>query len=233
MAADLVLIRHGETDWNRAMRFQGQSDVPLNDVGLAQADRIAARLGAETVDTIVSSDLDRAMRTALPAAALLGLPVAPEPGLREQCFGYAEGRTGADIRAERPEAWEQWLAFHADGAFPGGESTRQFFTRTVDTVRRLAATHPGQRLLVFTHGGVLDMVFRAARALSLDGPRLAEIPNAGYNRIRVADEGAIEIVVWADTAHLDGLPAQPVYDQTRYLREREQRAAELPPAAAA
>ncbi|MES2188421.1 MAG: histidine phosphatase family protein [Pseudomonadota bacterium] len=229
---DLILIRHGETDWNRALRFQGQTDVPLNTVGLAQAERIAARLGAEAVDRIVSSDLDRAMRTALPAAALLGLPVVAEPGLREQCFGYAEGRTGAEIRADRPEAWLQWLAFHADGAFPGGESTREFHDRTVGAVRRLAAAHAGENLLLFTHGGVLDMVFRAARALSLDGPRLAEIPNAGFNRIRVAADGAIEIVVWADTAHLDGLPAQPVYDQTRYLREREEAAARTPPAAA-
>jgi probable phosphoglycerate mutase len=228
---DLILIRHGETDWNRALRFQGQTDVPLNAVGLAQAERIAVRLGAEAVDRIVSSDLDRAMRTALPAAALLGLPVAAEPGLREQCFGYAEGRTGAEIRADRPEAWGQWVAFHADGAFPGGESTRQFHARTVDTVRRLAAAHAGENLLLFTHGGVLDMVFRAARALSLDGPRLAEIPNAGFNRIRVAAGGAIEILAWADTAHLDGLPAQPVYDQTRYLQEREA-AAHTPPAAA-
>ena len=218
--SDLILIRHGETDWNRAMRFQGQTDVPLNAVGLAQADRLAGRVAAETVDAVVSSDLQRAMQTAFPAAGQLGLAVATDPGLREQCFGIAEGLTSAEIREQRPDAWARWTSFQADQSFDQGESTRQFHARSVAALRTLAAAHVGKTLLIVTHGGVLDMVFRTARALSLDGPRLAEIPNAGFNRIRVAADGSIELLVWADTAHLEGLPQQPVYDQSRLARER-------------
>jgi len=217
---DAILIRHGETDWNRALRFQGQADIPLNAVGLAQAERLAGRLATETIHHVVSSDLQRALQTAAPAAAQLGLSVATDPGLREQCFGVAEGLTAVEIRARNPDDWTRWTSFQADKSFEGGESTRQFHARSIAALRALAAAHAGRTLLVVTHGGVLDMVFRTARALSLDGPRLAEIPNAGFNRVRIAHDGSIELVVWGDTAHLGGLPAQPVYDQTRLARER-------------
>ncbi|WPB55937.1 histidine phosphatase family protein [Xylophilus sp. GOD-11R] len=216
---DVILIRHGETDWNRAMRFQGQTDVPLNAVGLAQADRLSGRVAAESVHHLVSSDLKRALQTAEPAASQLGLPIATDAGLREQCFGDAEGLTADEIRARRPADWSRWTSFQADQSFEGGESTRRFHTRSIAALRSLAAAHAGRTLLLVTHGGVLDMVFRTARALSLDGPRMAEIPNAGFNRVRVDADGAIEIVVWADTTHLEGLPSQPVYDQTRLARE--------------
>lgn len=215
---DVIMIRHGETDWNRALRFQGQTDVPLNATGFAQAARLAGRVAAESVQHLVSSDLLRAFQTAEPAASQLGLPIATDTGLREQCFGVAEGFTSAEIRMQRPADWARWTSFQADQSFDGGETTRQFHARTVAALRALAAAHAGKSLLLVTHGGVLDMVFRTARALSLDGPRMAEIPNAGFNRVRVSADGNIEIVTWADTAHLDGLPAQPVYDQTRLAR---------------
>ena len=218
--SDIILIRHGETDWNRAMRFQGQTDIPLNATGLLQAQRLTGRVAAESVDAVVSSDLQRAMQTAAPAAAQLGLSPAREIGFREQCFGVAEGLTSTEIRQQRPEDWARWTSFQADESFEGGESTRQFHARSLAALRSVAALHAGKTVLVVTHGGVLDMIFRTARALSLDGPRMAEIPNAGFNRVAVAADGRIDILVWADTAHLDGLPAQPVYDQTRLARER-------------
>ncbi|MCY1558312.1 hypothetical protein D9M68_952340 [compost metagenome] len=88
----------------------------------------------------------------------------------------------------------------------------------------VAAAHRGQRLIVVTHGGVLDMVWRTARGLSLSGPRQSEIPNAGFNRIRIADPAApdaIEIVEWADTRHLVDMPPQPTYDQRRHLKSKD------------
>ena len=88
----------------------------------------------------------------------------------------------------------------------------------------IAAAHRGQHLIVVTHGGVLDMVWRTARGLSLSGPRRSEIPNAGFNRIRIADPSRpddIEIVEWADARHLADLPPQPTYDQTRHLKNKD------------
>lgn len=220
---ELILIRHGETDWNRELRFQGQVDVPLNPTGHEQARRVAVRLAAERVQPLVSSDLIRARQTAA-AVAAHGNPVQPlepvlEAGLREQNFGVVDGMRVADIRQQHAEAWAQWVRFDADYAFAGGESTRQFHARVMAAVQALARRHPRQTLVVVTHGGVLDMIYRTAQGLPLSGPRQSEIPNAALNRVRLQGE-AIDILCWADTTHLAGLPPQPVYDQQRLSPRR-------------
>lgn len=215
---ELILIRHGETDWNRELRFQGQVDVPLNATGHEQARRLGARLARETVHHLVSSDLLRTRQTAEPIAGGLagrpGLASGMDAGLREQNFGAVDGMRVDDIKARHPEAWAQWALFRADYAFTGGESTRQFHARVMQAVWRLAAAHAGRTLAVVTHGGVLDMIYRTAQALPLDGPRRCDIPNAGLSRVRMRGD-AIEILDWADTRHLADLPPQPVYDQAR------------------
>lgn len=211
---ELVLIRHGETDMNRELRFQGQVDAPLNAIGLEQARRLAGRMAGERADAVYASDLMRARQTAQPIGAGLALAPVAEAGLREQNFGRVDGMRVADIQAQHPEAWAAWLRFEASYAMPEGESTQDFHARVMDAFRRLASRHPGERLVVVTHGGVLDMVYRTARALGLDGPRQSEIPNAGYNRVRM-DAAGIEILDWADTRHLADLPPQPVYDQKK------------------
>src|SRR3982751_4036515 len=97
-STDLILIRHGETDWNRELRFQGHIDVPLNDMGHEQARRLGWRRADEPVQQIVSSDLMRAQQTAAPAARQLGLEVLTSAGLREQHFGAVEGMRADEIR---------------------------------------------------------------------------------------------------------------------------------------
>ncbi len=212
---EVVLIRHGETQMNRELRFQGQVDVALNAIGLEQARRLAARLAGETAHGLYASDLQRAVQTARPIADTLSLAAVPEPGLREQAFGEVDGMRVDDIQQRHPQVWAGWLRFEQDFCMPGGESTRAFHARVIAALHRLVAAHPGQKLVVVTHGGVLDMIYRTARSLGLDGPRQSEIPNAGLNRVRV-NEGAIEILDWADTRHLADLPPQPVYDQRKF-----------------
>ena len=219
-ATELLLVRHGETAWNRELRFQGHADIPLNDIGHEQARRVGLRLAGEAVDHLFCSDLLRAQQTAAPAAQRLGLPVVTLAGLREQHFGLVEGLRGDEIRALHPRAWEEWLEFREDHAMPEGESPRRFHARVIETLGTIAAAHAGRTLLVVTHGGVLDMVWRTAQGLGLNGPRQSDIPNAGVSRIRLADPmrpERIEIVDWADIRHLADLPAQPVYDQRRHL----------------
>lgn len=218
---ELILIRHGETDWNRELRFQGQLDVPLNAIGQEQARRVAERLALQPVHALISSDLQRALQTAEALARRAG-HAAPrtEVGLREQHFGVVEGLRVPDIQSRYPEAWAQWVRFDEHYAFDGGECTRDFHARVLGALSALVQRHAGQTLAVVTHGGVLDMVYRSARGLSLSGPRVSEIPNAGINRVRLQGE-AIEILDWADTRHLADLPPQPVYDQQRLARERE------------
>ena len=219
---ELILIRHGETDWNRELRFQGQVDVPLNATGLEQARRLAERLAAEqwVVDHLVCSDLIRTQQTAQPSLQVL-LPQAridtlTDSALREQSFGVVDGKRVDDVKVEHADAWAQWLRFEADYGMPGGETTRQFHTRVMDAMRRIAQQHTGKTVMVVTHGGVLDMVWRTARGTGLDGPRQSDIPNAGLNRVRVSGE-AVEVLDWADVRHLADLPEQPLYDQTKLV----------------
>jgi probable phosphoglycerate mutase len=217
---ELILIRHGETDWNRELRFQGQVDVPLNAVGHEQARRVGVRLAGEAAHLLVCSDLTRTQQTALPISQQslqrLALGTLLNAAWREQNFGVIDGMRVDDIKSRHPEAWTQWIKFQADYAFEGGESTQQFHSRVIGAVRELAVQYSQQTLVVVTHGGVLDMIYRTARALPLSGPRQSEIPNAGLNRVRVQGD-TIQILTWADTQHLTDLPPQPVYDQTRLV----------------
>lgn len=202
---ELLFIRHGETDWNRQQRFQGQIDVPLNATGEQQAARLAQRLAAEKHDQLFSSDLVRARQTAAPLAAAWQMPAVAVAGLREQSFGVLEGLDAPTIQARHPDLWRLWLQQDADFAPPGGESQRQFHQRVVSSVNDLAASAgasaKGRRLVVVTHGGVLDMLWRTVHGLPLCGLRECAIPNTGVNRLRWAG-GALQIEVWGDDAHL-------------------------------
>ena len=205
---ELILIRHGETDWNVQGRFQGQIDVPLNAFGLRQAERMAERLAREHVDAFYCSDLLRTRQTAEPASTRLALPAAPDAALREQHFGILEGLSFDEVKAQHPQHLAEWLRHDPDFALPDGESVRAFHARVVAAVRALSARHAGQTLAVVTHGGVLDMLFRTVHGLPLTGPRTCPIPNAGLNRLRLQGE-RLEIVAWADDAHLAGLTPPP------------------------
>jgi len=205
---DFIFIRHGETDWNRQQRFQGQIDIALNELGHTQAQRLGERLAGEPTDHLISSDLQRAQQTAAPLAAAWQTAPTLMPGLREQCFGVLEGLDVPTIKARHPDLWTQWLEHRADFALPGGESLRQFHTRVVEAVKLLAEAQPGRRVTVVTHGGVLDMLWRTAHGLPLDGLRRCDIPNTGLNHLRWR-QSTLDIVRWADASHLDGLPAQP------------------------
>jgi len=174
----------------------------------------------EQVDVLLASDLMRTQQTATPAAQQLDRHIITSPIWREQSFGVVEGMQAAEIQARHPQIWQEWIQFREEHAIPGGESARQFHSRVLDALHALAQAHPQRRVLLVTHGGVLDMVWRTAHALSLNGPRRSDIPNAGFNRIRLpdaTDPTRIDILDWADTRHLADMPAQPNYNQARHL----------------
>jgi probable phosphoglycerate mutase len=215
----LIVIRHGETDWNLQHRFQGQIDVPLNATGIDQADRLGARMAQEPIDLLVCSDLLRARRTAEPVWLPRGLAPIVEPLWREQSFGVLEGLDVPTIRSRHPDLWNRWTRHEADYALPGGgESNRAFHARVMQALRQLVAAHPGKRVTVVTHGGVLDMLWREAQGQPLHGPRECAIPNTGINRL-VWRGDSLQIVEWADDAHLAGMPAQPSTAQVSLVDE--------------
>jgi len=206
---ELLFIRHGETDWNRQQRFQGQIDVPLNAMGEQQAARVALRLAADPHDVLVASDLQRARQTARAVGEPWRQAPILHPGFREQHFGVLEGLDVPTIKAQHADLWQRWLEHRGDFALPGGgESLAQFHARVLAAVRELAEAHAGRRIAVVTHGGVLDMLWRTAHGLPIAGLRTCEIPNTGLNRLHWRG-GTLVIETWGDATHLTDLPPQP------------------------
>ena len=202
----LLLVRHGETAWNADGRLQGHLDIPLNDTGRAQARRLAEALRdeREPIDRIVSSDLARALQTAQAVADATGAPLTATPALRERHFGAFQGRTFAAIATELPQDAERWRRREPDWTPPGGgESLLQLKERIVQAVRALAAENMGKHLALFTHGGVLDVLYRAATGLGLQDARTWELGNATINRLLWTPDGGLTLVGWADSFHLD------------------------------
>jgi len=201
-ATRLCLVRHGETAWNAEGRVQGQVDVPLNEVGRAQARAVAAALASERFDAIYSSDLLRVRQTAEPAAGRLGLPVAFDAALRERHYGMFERLTYVEVRDRYPAEFARFRDKDPEFDFGSGEALKAFEQRALACVAALIDRHAGQSILVFTHGGVLEMVYRHATARGLSSPRDFEIPNAALNRVEVLP-GAWRVTAWAEVAHLE------------------------------
>ena len=181
----LWLVRHGQTDWNLAGRSQGHADIPLNLVGLHQAQNLATKLAGETFDAIYTSDLQRARLTAETVAARLGFPVIPLPGLREINQGDWQGRYLAEVRAEfgepDPDAGEEMLHERA----PGGESVAEVAARLKLAANQIAAAHPSGKVLVVTHGLALATLVCQARRIPLQQV---------YQQI--PDNTVVEIINW-------------------------------------
>jgi broad specificity phosphatase PhoE len=164
---ELLLVRHGETDWNAERRFQGHADPPLNDVGRAQARRLADDLAGEHIDAVYTSDLARARETATIVAERLGTPVVPLSELREIDVGDWQGLTWPEVEERYPEGVRAW---HESGhGWEGGETYQQLGERILAVLRRIAAEHADERVVVVGHGGTV----RAIRA-HLEGRTVAE-----------------------------------------------------------
>jgi probable phosphoglycerate mutase len=202
-ATRIVLVRHGETVWNAEMRMQGQLDTALSERGRWQAARAAEALAGEGIETIVASDLARAYDTAAAIAAVLGLPITTDSGLRERSFGLFEGHTYAEIDARWPDAAARWRRHEPAFGPDGGETLIDFSARAVAAVTRIAAAARGRTTLVVSHGGVLDCLYRAASGLDLGASRSWDLGNAAINRLLYTGE-RFTLVGWSDTAHLDG-----------------------------
>ena len=208
-ATRIVLIRHGETAWNRATRIQGHTDIPLSSLGLAQAERLAQALADEPFAAIYSSDLSRARQTAEALARTQGVEVRLDAGLRERAFGRFEGLSWSEIDKGYPEDAARWRRREPDFAVGGGESLNAFSARCLDAARRAACAHPGQSVAVVAHGGVLDCLYRAATRVALDAPRSWQLGNATINRLLATADG-FTLVGWNDDSHLAGLSADDV-----------------------
>jgi len=196
------MVRHGETAWNAEGRVQGQLDIPLNDEGQWQARATADALAGHDFTAIYCSDLMRVRQTAEPSARRLALPVSYTAELRERHYGMFETLTYVEVREKFPEQYARFRDKDPDFDFEGGESLRGFNERSLKVVEEFIARHSGEQIVVFTHGGVLEMVYRRARAVGLSSPRDFEIPNAGINWIETTPD-EWKVSAWAQVGHLE------------------------------
>lgn len=173
----VTIVRHGETDWNREGRIQGQRDVPLNELGRQQAHAAARRLTHQRFDALWSSDLRRCVETAAPIAAAIGLSPRYDPALRERAYGRYEGRLRQDLRVELDASLSPGAVDVIALDAPDGESRAAFFARACEALMRIARQHAQQSVVIVTHGGVLDAAHRLSAGCDVDAPRTWSLHN--------------------------------------------------------
>jgi broad specificity phosphatase PhoE len=214
----ILIARHGESDWNRERRWQGQADRPLNERGREQARALAERLAHVELDAVYSSDLRRARDTAAVVAARQGLDVQVMPELREVDVGSWSGLTRAEAEERFPEGFRRWRS-----GFPGwedGETYEAMTDRVVAAVERIGHDHEGGRVLVVSHGGPIRALHAAALGLDVHA----------YRRLRPVEPNArLSAVCFVDEQLTELCPASEIDDLiARDQRERREAAAQPP-----
>jgi len=185
----IYLVRHGETDWNRARRIQGSTDIPLNDTGRAQAAATGSLLARRSWSAVYASPLVRAYETAAIIADELGLPApVPVPEIVERNYGAAEGLTGAEIEQRYPSL------------VPGRESRDEVAARAIPAILALAEAHPGESIVVVSHGGVIRTLLNTVAPLAPAEP----IRNGSVHSLRHS-EGTLDLVLFDDPIELESL----------------------------
>ena len=197
----LILVRHGQTEWNIAGIRQGHLDSRLTERGVAQAKALAQRLARERFTALYSSDLGRAVQTAMAIADLTGHEIVTDARLRERHLGIFQGLNGNEILEQYPEERRMLRTMGPDYIIPGGESMRQQVERNVSYLNDLAHKHVGETIVVVTHGGVVSGFFRHTLAIPLDAPRRFEFVNAGLN-VFVYEQENWMLLTWGDVSHL-------------------------------
>ncbi|GJT78685.1 phosphoglycerate mutase-like protein 4 [Tanacetum coccineum] len=202
---EIVIVRHGETEWNADRRIQGHLDIDLNDVGRQQAVAVAERLSKEPkISAIYSSDLKRALETAKTIASKCGgLQVIQEPNLRERHLGDLQGVVYGDAPTLKTKAYEALQSHGMDVEIPGGgESLNQLSRRCTASLQTIASKHRGERVVVVTHGGVIRALHE--RASTGKRHRAGRILNVSVNVLHLTDTEKWVIKSWGDVSHLNG-----------------------------
>ena len=205
---ELWLIRHGETEWNRARRIQGDSDIPLNELGVRQAEALAARIGQETFDAVYTSDLQRAVKTA--EITFPDQDLEKDARLREINLGNFEGKVWADIPEDEQAQFTVWFNGPYDQKVPGGESSDDLQNRVRDWLSSLPKTG---RVIAFAHGGTISAILQSftgrppPRGWGEPGGWGFRLENTSITKLRIS-ETFTSLEVINDSAHLEGLESK-------------------------
>jgi probable phosphoglycerate mutase len=209
MIQRVVLWRHGQTDWNLANRFQGHSDIPLNETGIDQARKAAPLLYGLRPSKIISSDLIRAKQTAQELANISRLPIHIDPGLRETNGGKWEGRTGAENRAEDYEKFVNWLDGNDEPAGDFGERRSEIALRAVTAIES-ALEKEIETLVVVTHGGTARIIIGKMLGLPMtQWASIGGLSNASWSIL----ENGHHRAGWILVEHNAGSLPEPIYGE--------------------
>lgn len=201
----ICLIRHGETSWNTQRRWQGHENIPLNTHGLRQAGAVARALKEQVFGAIYHSDLLRAAVTAQTIANACGAPLIANPALRERHFGAIQGLTRDEAASRFPDLYPRIQARETSLPPPGenGESLDAFAQRIRTAFENIVRKHPGEQILIVSHGGCMDVMYRIVTGLPLAAPRNFALGNATINWVSW-QEGQWQLHEWDKNAHLAG-----------------------------
>jgi probable phosphoglycerate mutase len=199
--AQVIIVRHGQTEWNIKGIRQGNLDSALTEKGIAQAKALAQRLAREKFTTLYSSDLGRALQTAKEVSSVTGHEIITDARLRERHLGIFQGLSGEEIKQKHPEEYKLHRTLGPDYVIPGGESVKQQVARNIGYLNEIGETHLGETIVVVTHGGVLSGLFRHTFSIPFNAPRRFEFTNAGLN-IFAYEEGNWYLLTWGDVSHL-------------------------------
>ncbi|KUK82961.1 MAG: Fructose-2,6-bisphosphatase [Pelotomaculum thermopropionicum] len=202
MSCCIYLIRHGETEWNALMKYQGQTDVPLSDNGRRQAELISKRLASERIQGIYASDLIRAYETANIISAHHDLRVKTVPNLRELNFGAWEGLTQKELKETFANEIRQWWKNPLSTRIPGGESLNEMVERSVKVIKNLVEKHAGENVVVVTHGGVIRSIVGSVLEMDLNKYWRLRLDNACLNIIDFPAWEKGILMLFNDCSHL-------------------------------
>jgi broad specificity phosphatase PhoE len=204
---ELILVRHGETEWNSGHRVQGHTDVPLSERGRAQAARLAPRLAREPIRAFYASDLSRAIDTAEPTALRMGLSTVCSAAFREAHYGSWEGLNVTEIAARFPAEYERWRLDSARHRPPDGESLEELQSRVMTALAELLERHGGETLCVVAHGGSIRAAICGVLQFPIDVWRSLRTDNTGITRIHFSNLGP-QLALFNDIGHLSN-PKSP------------------------
>jgi probable phosphoglycerate mutase len=202
----IILVRHGQTEWNRIERFRGRADVPLNTTGLAQAEATGERVATKwTPVAVYSSPLSRAVRTAEAVAVHFDLPVQIHPGLADIDYGAWQGLTPGEARQRWPEMIDAWYNQPHLARIPDGEALDELRQRAMKTVKELSARHAGETIVLVGHTVINRIILLAV--LGLENDRFWHIrQDTCAINVFETDQDDFTLVSLNDTCHLDSIP---------------------------
>ena len=199
----LLIVRHGETEWNAEGRIQGHTDIGLSENGAQQARSLGQRLADRQIDVAYSSDLKRTSETARLALGDRNVVLNETPRLREYHKGIFEGMTLTEIQTQFPDEYPKYLEKDLSYAPEGGETTRDVSTRMASIFQEIKAKHLDETVLVVSHGGALRAAMVSLLGMSLEGNWSFVFGNCGLTMVDTFADNAV-LRLFNDTSHING-----------------------------